>query len=139
MLLFIISLLFLFNFLQIAKNMQNPDDYVPTYFILIPELVINVEQESKVYIDTEYLDDPLYHNYLCEFIRDNDLNLTRLTNINPRFAYTITDDIKTADYILTSRIQNFNISHYTIIKHLPPAKYDPRDLYLLKEKEKSYS
>ncbi len=119
--------------------MQNPDDYVPTYFILIPELVINVEQESKVYIDTEYLDDPLYHNYLCEFIRDNDLNLTRLTNINPRFAYTITDDIKTADYILTSRIQNFNISHYTIIKHLPPAKYDPRDLYLLKEKEKSYS
>ncbi|PIN78980.1 hypothetical protein COY26_02235 [Candidatus Woesearchaeota archaeon CG_4_10_14_0_2_um_filter_33_10] len=137
-LLFIISLLFLFNFLQIAKNMQNPNDYTPTYFSFTSELIINVEQGSKVYIDTEHLDDPLHYNYRCDaLIRYNDLNLTRLTNINPRFAYTITDDIKTADYILTSRIQNFNMSHYTIIDHLPPPKYDPRDLYLIKEKEKS--
>ena len=138
-LLFIISLLFLFNFLQIAKNMQNPNDYTPMYFSLTPELVIKVEQGSKVYIDKEDLDDPLYHNYVSGFTRYNDLNLTRLTNINPRFAYTITDDIKTADYILTSRIQNFNISHYTIVKHHSPPKSDPRDLYLLKKKEKSYS
>jgi hypothetical protein len=134
-LLFIISLLFLFNFLQISNNMQNPNDYIPTYFILIPELVINVEQGSKVYIDRKYSNDPLYHNYVSEFTRDNNLNLTRLTSIDPRFAYTITEDIETADYILTTRIQNFNLSCYNIIDHLPPLKHDPRELHLIKEKE----
>lgn len=134
-LLFIISLLFLFNFLQISNNMQNPNEYIPTYIILIPELVINVEQGSKVYIDREYSNDPLYHNYVSQFIRDNNLDLTRLTNINPRFAYTITDYIETADYILTTRIQNFNLSCYNIIDHLPPLKHDPRELHLIKEKE----